>query len=214
MDTDYFEMPLKDYGLDSKWSFFSKFINSGITTVGHILNDDLIEEVMENTSKKVIRDEILGFIDLVKYKVFNLSLTCDVLLDEKAKYIDDIFSSDCLVNFSRMGFVHSDDSEFSKLQTLYDKFKLVHGDFDTKEYTILDVFRFQTEGNVEESEFDRKIKMYIDSYDNSYGSDRNIEFIRRDLVYFQERIYQLENYTKLIEKRIALLERGENANDG
>ena len=203
---DYANMNISQLELDSSWGFKSKFFDNNITLVSQVLDDQLMYNIYESIRGKSHRDELLGFIDLVKYKVYNLSLTTDIYLDLDASLMNDILSDSCEINFSRMGFTKEGESEFEKLKILYDNFKMTHN--DDKEYKIYDVFFYEIDGHVLESNFEKKIKIFVDSYQGVYNDNPSLDLIRRDLIYYQKRSEQIEYYNKLIEKKLVVIEKG------
>jgi len=203
---DYMNMNISQLELDSTWGFKTTFFDNNITLVSQILDDQTMYNIYEGLRKKSHRDELLGFIDLVKYKVYNLSLTTDVYLDYDAKVMEDILSDSCEVNFSRMGFTSDGENELEKLKTLYDNFKMTHN--SDNDYTIYDVFFNEIDGHVLESDFEKKLKIFIDSYQGVYMNNPSLDLIRRDLIFYQKRKDQVEYYNKLIEKKISVIDKG------
>ncbi len=209
-EMDLTKVQLADVGFNSKWSFYNKFLQYGITTVAQVLDDDFINEVMEHTKKQTIRDEMRGFIDMIKYEFLDKPLTTDIYLEEPAKSMENIIKGDCSINFSRMGFIEGYPYEFRSLYFLYKKFKAAHLDMDEKEYKVADVFHFAVGNRIPTSDFERKIKICLDSYNRSKDHNISLDILKQDLSALQEERNQLEEKIKKLEEKIANLSKGKN----
>lgn len=78
------------------YAFFDMFKKYNITTLGQVLDDNLMYGIMEKCRQKS-RRELCSFISLMKYKYLNIPIPNDYLLDRKIATIeytlDDTFGS-------------------------------------------------------------------------------------------------------------------------
>ena len=83
---DLNQIKLEDTGIFEKGehSFCFAFSKYGITTVGQVLDDNLIKELLQKCQRKS-RKELIGFVSLLNYKYRGIPLTNDNRL-EKTRY--------------------------------------------------------------------------------------------------------------------------------
>ena len=88
---DLNQIKLEDTGIfeKGKHSFCFAFSKYGITTVGQVLDDNLIKELLQKCQYKS-RQELSGFISLLKYKYLGIPLTNDNILEKTKSEIFDI----------------------------------------------------------------------------------------------------------------------------
>ena len=94
---EYYEIELSTIGVYTyHYAFFDMFKKYNITTLGQVLDDNLMYGIMEKCRQKS-RRELCSFISLMKYKYLNIPIPNDYLLDRKIATIeytlDDTFGS-------------------------------------------------------------------------------------------------------------------------
>lgn len=125
---DLNQIKLEDTGIfeKGKHSFCFAFSKRGITTVGQVLDDNLIKELLQKCIYRS-REELTGFIQLLNYKYRGIPLTSDDSL-EKTKY--EFFDSDFRLlglNESNIQRIHNGYSWHPK-QRVIDYFKGILND--------------------------------------------------------------------------------------
>ena len=204
-NVDLSKIKLLDVGLSSKYSFYNKLIMNGIDNVAQVLDDELMQGILDHTRKKSIRDELMGFIDMVKFQFQKKPMTCDVYLSESATAFDTILSDECPVNFSRMGFMKDFPYELKHLYVLYHRFKSTHPEGN---YTVADVFHFIVDGKDLDSDLKRKIQTLLNSYEHSFDTNVSLDRLKKDLEAAVAEKDRLEAKIASLREKISNLEKG------
>lgn len=210
MDKDFSKLKLTDigFGTFSYWSFYNKFLKLGINTVEQVLDDELMDYVLSHTQKKGIRDEIRGFIDLVKCEFLGKELTTTSLLDEPASKLIVDSDHDNPVNFGRMGFrICSHPDEKLKLSLLYYNYLHSHDEKDENP-KIIDVFRYNLERVSSDNELYKKLKIMVNSYDRVIDRSVSLEILKRDVEQLKLERSKLDEKIKNLEEQIAAIKGG------
>lgn len=205
---DLSQVRLIDIGYSSKWSFYNKFLSFGISTVAQVLDDDLMNEVISHTKKQKIRDELRGFIDLIKCEFLGKELTITPLLDESAIQLINYEKNECTINFSRMGFLSdSPNNEVQKLGYMYYKYLKEHPE-DNSEIKIIDVFRNALRDKLPTNEFEKKVKIMISSYERAKNYNISLEVLKNDLENLKEERSKIDAKIMFLEEQIKLIKGG------
>ena len=204
-NTDLSKVRLLDVGLSSKNSFYNKFLINGIDNVAQVLDDKLMQEIIDHTRKKSIRDELMGFIDMIKFQFQKKPMTCDVYLSEPSTVFETMLTDDCPVNFSRMGFAKDQPSELKYLYVLYHKFKSTH---PKEDYTVADVFHFIVDGKDLDTDLRRKIQILLNSYEHSFDTNVSLDRLKADLNAAVAEKEKLEAKIASLKEKIENIEKG------
>ena len=89
-----------NYG--THYSFYSNFQNFHIKTVGQVLDDELMNEVLLHCRSLDTRNNIIAFIALIKYKYLGALIPQDILLEKEMKETDNGNTFDDVI--PRLGF--------------------------------------------------------------------------------------------------------------
>lgn len=155
-----------NYG--THYSFYSNFQNFHIKTVGQVLDDELMNEVLLHCRSLDTRNNIIAFIALIKYKYLGALIPQDILLEKEMKETDNGNTFDDVI--PRLGFHYRQYPylrnlvEFNKGKRLIDYFV----DAINNGYFENDKNRRNNGYNKEFLSTGAIIKMYIDSYVKSH----------------------------------------------
>ena len=188
----------------SKWSFYNTFLNRGINTVAQVLDDNLMSGVIKDTRKAKIRDELRGFIDLIKYEFLGEELTITHLLDEPASNLVAIKTGDASINFSRMGFL---EEETNQLPFIFYKYSRSRSG-DNTDARIIDVFRGELGNKEPKSGFEKKLKIMISSYEHSKDHNVSLGALKRELEALRDKRSKIDVQISSLEEQIAAIEKG------
>ena len=210
IDKDFSNLKLTDigFGTFSYWCFYNKFLKLGINTVAQVLDDELMDYVLSHTKKQGIRDEIRGFIDLVKCEFLGKELTTTPLLNEPASKLIIDSDHDNPVNFGRMGFrICSHPHEKFQLGALYSSY-LYSDDEKDENPKIIDVFRYNLERLSPDNELYKKLKIMVNSYDHVIDHNVSLEILKRDVEELKLERSKLDEKIKNLEEQIAAIRGG------
>lgn len=196
------------FGTYSYWSFYNKFLKLGINTVAQILDDELMDDVIRHTRKQEIRDEIRGFIDLIKSEFIGKELTITPLLDEPASKLIIRSNQDNPVNFGRMGFrICSSPNEIAQLEHMYYRYLRAYPENNTNA-KIIDVFRYAFDNMTINDELYKKIKIMINSYDHVIDNNVSLEILKHDVEELKKERSELDKKIRHLEEQIVAISGG------
>ena len=191
-----------DIGLGNitAYSFYNSLLNNDIKTVSDLLDEDKINELLKRCRTEKVRNQLLGFIDLVKHELFGSPLPADLYLEQlfiapqidKKDNVIDLANNRTYMFLMRMGFT---DRQAEII--------LFHGRHKTpkvEEARLIDVFE-----SIPPKYYDlfgpitiRKINTYLDVY-HKRKQDSSLEGLYKEL----EELQQQKNKISL---RIARVE--------
>ena len=113
-NNDFNNISLIDTGLyNNKYSFSEIFQKNNITTLGQVLDDETMNNLISKITSSKVKEQLIGYISLLKNKYLGDDLSSDKYLVRRASKIEgynskfyksnvDYFYKD--VNFNAMGF--------------------------------------------------------------------------------------------------------------
>ena len=138
-----------------------------------------MEEILNHIKSPKIRNELLAFIDMIRFQFLHESLIIDVKLDEPASIIDSIEEESVSLMFSRMGFIKDFPYEQKKIKAYYETYKRKNDNYqDVKLVTILEGMS-QLESLSKDTK--NKIDLLLLSYNKSYGENPYLEEKKEEL---------------------------------
>ena len=200
---DFSNINLLDVGLSTAWSFYNQFLAKKIKTVGQVLDEETMKDVFESLRTLKARDELNGFIDFIKFRFLNQTLTTDIYLEKPATVLEEINLHEYPEFLSRMGFLEEDSLEIG---LLYKNYVRNHPD-EKQNATILDIFQYRLEHQLihsQETEF--KIRLFLDSHQKSNDKTRSLEFLRQEIMELEKKKAKLEKSIMQIERKLESLE--------
>ena len=201
MENDYSKIDIKEVGFNTYWSFYNKFLQAKIKYVSQVLDQKQMEEILNHIKSPKIRNELLAFIDMIRFQFLHESLIIDVKLDEPASIIDSIEEESVSLMFSRMGFIKDFPYEQKKIKAYYETYKRKNDNYqDVKLVTILEGMS-QLESLSKDTK--NKIDLLLLSYNKSYGENPYLEEKKEELKRLSQKKKELEVRTEKIGKLIS-----------
>ena len=204
-------MDIKLSELDLKitmYSFYNTLLNNNIRTVRDILDDEKMNPILERLRKQA-RDELRGFIDLMKHQFGGQALTADIYLEQKMRPLTDkeketitqkgLSAIDYPINFPRMAIT---TREAMALYIIY----MVNQKHSEKDLRLIDVFKLYLNGNDKESTLSRKIRIYLDSFEKNHASDVELNNLKKQLAELTQKRDNLNLQIAKTEERIKAYE--------
>ncbi len=198
-----------DIGLGNitAYSFYNSLLNNDIKTVSDLLDEDKVNEVLKRCRTEKVRNQLLGFIDLVKHELFGSPLPADLYLDqlfeapqkdEKGNLID-VANNRTYMFLMRMGFTERQAGSI-----------IYHGQHkmpeDIKDPRLIDVFEsipekyYDLYGNI----LKRKISTYIDAY-HKKENDTTLDGLEKELADLKQQKSKLDLKIARVEETIAAI---------
>ena len=204
-------MDIKLSELDLKitmYSFYNTLLNNNIRTVRDVLDDEKMNPILERLRKQA-RDELRGFIDLMKHQFAGQALTADIYLEQKMRPLTDkeketitqkgLSAIDYPINFPRMAIT---TREAMALYIIY----MVNQKHSEKDLRLIDVFKLYLNGNDKESTLSRKIRIYLDSFEKNHASDVELNNLKKQLAELTQKRDGLNLQIAKTEERIKAYE--------
>jgi len=194
------DIQLTQAGLTYDLPFYNTLRKYNINTVYQLLYDDTMNTIIKNAHEKT-RNQLLGFIDLVKFRYLGTTLPMYTLLDIKPKKLKTLQGKELLTyqcDFTRMGFNGRQKYEIIKsIQILFEN-NLINENTKLidcfKEILLVDfgIFEQKTQNTCE------LMKVYIETYNNLKNTDTINDYENKESDFV--RILE-ERLNKLISQR-------------
>lgn len=169
--TDLNQIKLEDTGIFEKYknNFSSILKNNDITTVGQVLDDNLMHEIMKKCKTKT-RIELRGFIALLKYKYLEIPLSNKDILEQRPekdmspRYNYNINEPEYFypIDFSELGLHKS-----YKLALKYEVRNLKKEKIENKQLIEFIKEIINSEKYCGAPEFIEILRLHVESYDKS-----------------------------------------------
>ena len=201
MGNDYSKIDIKEVGFNTCWSFYNKFLQYKIKNVSQILDQEKMQEILNHTKTTKVRNELLAFIDMIRFQFLHESLTIDVKLDEPASIIDSIEEESVSLLFSRMGFIKDFPYEHKIIKTYYEVFKRKNDNY--QEAQLINVLEGMSQLENLSKDTKNKIDLLLLSYNKSYRENPYLDDKREELGRLSQKKKELEAKTNNLEKLIS-----------
>ena len=207
-NNEYKDINLRETGIyDSRYSFNELLKQNNITTLSQILDDELMRQVVKNTSSKKVLEQLNGYISLLKYKYLDIPFDMDCYLEKRAckvdRYASKIYMSGVKyffndVNFSKMGF------NLSSHLTIMLSFATTLGN---KMYDIQLINFFKLLVNkTSNASLNQILEIYINLYNKEHASFKDVNKYADEIQFLKEKIKLLDDIKKDLEYQIAILQ--------
>ncbi len=196
------EIKLTDVGLDSHYTFYNTLLRYNIRTVSDLLDDSKTSGILERC-QRTTREELLGFIDLVKHEVYGSPLPADLYLEQIFEPMENHqldrnsrANNSTFMYLLRMGFTSSE------ALVIYDFYN--HRFANKENIRIIDVLEYVL-GSFANRDTKRKIRIYLNIYKNKDG-EVIIDQLKKQLGILVENRDKLNEKISLMEQKIQALE--------
>lgn len=194
MNNDNFNnISLIDTGLyNNKYSFSEIFQKNNITTLGQVLDDDTMNNLISKITSSKVKEQLIGYISLLKNKYLDDDLSSDKYLVRRASKIEgynskfyksnvDYFYKD--VNFNAMGF-NSSSHLIIMLCFAKNLGKFLDG------IELIDFFRLLY-GKSADKSLNNTLSIFINHY-NTRNNFNDIDVYNDEIKFFKEKIAKYE----------------------
>ncbi len=197
MEKSSSEVSLLDIGFSTYSSFYPVFLNRGITTLDQVLDEKLMNDVLSHV-RAGVREELIGFIDLIRCKYLNEPLESNYLLDLSLVS----FMKELPTNFLKMGF---NQKQARKLEWL------IYLAFDQhdleKTAKVIDFFKVMRQEKyvkiMKKDNMQGIIDVHVDEYEKEEKKPRGDS---GDLVILKEKLEKLLEERNKMDMKIMLLQ--------
>ena len=194
MNNDNFNnISLIDTGLyNNKYSFSEIFQKNNITTLGQVLDDETMNNLISKITSSKVKEQLIGYISLLKNKYLGDDLSSDKYLVRRASKIEgynskfyksnvDYFYKD--VNFNAMGF-NSSSHLIIMLCFAKNLGKFLDG------IELIDFFRLLY-GKSADKSLNNTLSIFINHY-NARNNFNDIDVYNDEIKFFKEKIAKYE----------------------
>ena len=194
MNNDNFNnISLIDTGLyNNKYSFSEMFQKNNITTLGQVLDDETMNNLISKITSSKVKEQLIGYISLLKNKYLGDDLSSDKYLVRRASKIEgynskfyksnvDYFYKD--VNFNAMGF-NSSSHLIIMLCFAKNLGKFLDG------IELIDFFRLLY-GKSADKSLNNTLSIFINHY-NTRNNFNDIDVYNDEIKFFKEKIAKYE----------------------
>ena len=194
MNNDNFNnISLIDTGLyNNKYSFSEIFQKNNITTLGQVLDDETMNNLISKITSSKVKEQLIGYISLLKNKYLGDDLSSDKYLVRRASKIEgynskfyksnvDYFYKD--VNFNAMGF-NSSSHLIIMLCFAKNLGKFLDG------IELIDFFRLLY-GKSADKSLNNTLSIFINHY-NTRNNFNDIDVYNDEIKFFKEKIAKYE----------------------
>ena len=194
MNNDNFNnISLIDTGLyNNKYSFSEIFQKNNITTLGQVLDDETMNNLISKITSSKVKEQLIGYISLLKNKYLGDDLSSDKYLVRRASKIEgynskfyksnvDYFYKD--VNFNAMGF-NSSSHLIIMLCFAKNLGKFLDG------IELIDFFRLLY-GKSADKSLNNTLSVFINHY-NARNNFNDIDVYNDEIKFFKEKIAKYE----------------------
>lgn len=212
MNNDNFNnISLIDTGLyNNKYSFSEMFQKNNITTLGQVLDDETMNNLISKITSSKVKEQLIGYISLLKNKYLGDDLSGDKYLVRRASKIEgynskfyksnvDYFYKD--VNFNAMGF-NSSSHLIIMLCFAKNLGKFLDG------IELIDFFRLLY-GKSADKSLNNTLSIFINHY-NARNNFNDIDVYNDEIKFFKEKIGKYEIIINDLENIIFNLNRKVN----
>ena len=192
-NNDFNNISLIDTGLyNNKYSFSEIFQKNNITTLGQVLDDETMNNLISKITSSKVKEQLIGYISLLKNKYLGDDLSSDKYLVRRASKIDgynskfyksnvDYFYKD--VNFNAMGF-NSSSHLIIMLCFAKNLGKFLDG------IELIDFFRLLY-GKSADKSLNNTLSVFINHY-NARNNFNDIDVYNDEIKFFKEKIAKYE----------------------
>ena len=192
-NNDFNNISLIDTGLyNNKYSFSEIFQKNNITTLGQVLDDETMNNLISKITSSKVKEQLIGYISLLKNKYLGDDLSSDKYLVRRASKIEgynskfyksnvDYFYKD--VNFNAMGF-NSSSHLIIMLCFAKNLGKFLDG------IELIDFFRLLY-GKSADKSLNNTLSIFINHY-NARNNFNDIDVYNDEIKFFKEKIAKYE----------------------
>ena len=200
------EIKLTDVGLTTEYTFYNTLLKYNIKTVEDLLDESKINSILSRTRSLQVRQELQGYIELVKNRIQGTPLTTDIFLEQMVVPLTEeqknlrnqasFFELGYSINFSRMGFTNKE------IQRIYFFFIT---ECHSQELRLIDLMKKFIESNPT-TELSIKMKQFLNSYDKNIEDNLLYEKLQSEIKILKTKREELDEKIESLEQKLQTLQ--------